>query len=203
MADTHIIDLDLLLEDDTPEIEIEIEIEAPVRTASRSLPGIPVVSAPPLPVAPTSIKGAVATAGGSMKDLFDFKGSKLTPLQQAYIMHYAACGIKKQAAEMSGVPYNVISRWMDNEEFVFALQCAVDISTDTLEEELVRRALAGSDKLLIEAVKARKKEYQPQSSRSINIKGEIVHSWADLAKQAAIEADYTVTDDEEEDEDAE
>lgn len=128
--------------------------------------------------------------------LFDFSDTNLTPLQQTYIVAYAACGVKSKACKIAGIPYRVVNRWLENEEFNEALQNAVDIVTDCLEEELIRRAMAGSDKLLLEAIKARRKDYQPKSSQDVNVRGEIVHTWSELAKQAAIEVtEYEEVDD--------
>ncbi len=119
------------------------------------------------------------------KKLFDFTETKLSPVQQMYIISYATKGTKKGACELSGVSYAVVSRWLENEEFVQALQNAVGLVQDSLEEELIRRAMNGSDKLLVEAIKAHKPEkYQPRTSADINIHGEVVHTWAELAKQA-------------------
>jgi hypothetical protein len=43
----------------------------------------------------------------------------------------------------------------------------------------------GSDKLLLEAVKASKPEKYNKKQSDVNISGTMVHTWADLAKQAA------------------
>ena len=122
------------------------------------------------------------------KKLFDFTDTKLSPLQQMYIIAYATKGTKKGACELSGVTYSVVNKWMKDDEFNQALQNAVGLVQDSLEEELIRRAMNGSDKLLVEAIKAHKPEkYQPRTSSDINIHGEVVHTWADIAKQAAVE----------------
>lgn len=118
--------------------------------------------------------------------LFDFTDTTLTPVQQMYIIGYAVRGTKKGACQLAGVTYSVVSRWLKNDEFTGALQDAVELVKDSLEEELIRRAMNGSDRLLIEAIKAANPEkYQPKTQNDININGQVVHSWADLAKQAA------------------
>jgi hypothetical protein len=81
------------------------------------------------------------------------------------------------------------------------LQNAVEIVRDSLEEELLRRAMNGSDRLLLEAVKASKPEKYNKKQADINVNGTMVHTWADLAKQVnampahgAIEGDVVEED---------
>jgi hypothetical protein len=118
--------------------------------------------------------------------LFDFSDSKLNAVQQLYIVAYATKGTKKGACELAEVSYSTVKKWLKNEAFAEALENAVDIARDSLEEELFRRAMNGSDKLLLEALKALKPDkYQKRSSSNVNVSGEVVHTWADLAKEAA------------------
>ena len=130
--------------------------------------------------------------------MFDFTDTGLTPLQQIYIIGYAVRGTRKGGCEAAGIPYRAVDKWMENENFVKTLQHAVDISRDCLEEELIRRAMDGSDRLLLEAVKAARPEKYNKKQSDVNIHGTLVHSWADLAKQAAIPVECT--DAEEDDE---
>lgn len=138
------------------------------------------------------------------KPLFDFSGSTLTIPQQVYIVAYATRGTKTGACKVAGVPFSAVSRWMEDESFVEALNNAAEIVRDSLEEELLRRAMDGSDKLLLEAVKAMKPEKYNKKQSDVNINGTMVHTFADLAKMAVgsgstpvVEATYS-----EEDEDA-
>lgn len=120
------------------------------------------------------------------ESLFDFKDTKLSPIQQMYIMGYAVKGTRKGACQMLNIPYSVVSKWMEDEEFVSALQNAVEIVKDSLEEEVMRRAMNGSDKLLIEAMKACKPEKYNKKQADVNINGTMVHTFADLAKMASV-----------------
>ena len=119
--------------------------------------------------------------------LFDFADTKLTPTQQMYIISYAVRGTKTGACKMAGVPYSAVDKWMKIDAFTNALQNAVQITGDMLEEELMKRAMEGSDKLLLEALKAlRPEKFQKKTSADLNISGSVVHTWADLAKQAGM-----------------
>ena len=133
--------------------------------------------------------------------LFDFSKTKLTAQQQMYIMQYAVKGTKLGACKGANVPFSVVEKWSEDEEFVESLSNAVEMAKDSLEEELLRRAMNGSDKLLIEAIRALKPEkYGRAERKDVNINGMVVHTWADLASQAkgmlnAVEADYEEVDD--------
>ena len=120
--------------------------------------------------------------------LFDFEKTGLTPMQQLYVVAYATRGTRTGACKVAGVSYATVNTWMRSDEFVAALDNAVAIAQDMLEEELFRRAYNGSDKLLLEALKALKPhKYQNRTSTDLNVKGQIIHTWADLAKQAGME----------------
>lgn len=160
-----------------------------------------------LPLTPV---GAMVGVGSNFREtfelnnkaegLFDFSGSSLTPIQQMYIVAFATKGTKKGACEMAGVSYNVVKRWEDNQEFTAALGVAVETVQDTLEEELIARAMEGSDRLLLAAVKAAKPDRYNKKQQEVSVSGHMVHSWADLAKQAAeVDRQTKVIDMEEED----
>lgn len=129
--------------------------------------------------------------------LFDFENSSLTAEQQLYIMGYIYYGTKSKASAYCGVPYSITKKWYKNEEFQDCLEAAIDIVGDIMEGEMYRRAMDGSDKLLLEAVRAHKRtKYAPKST--VRHEGEIVHTFADLAKRASIEADYEEVNNEKE-----
>ena len=131
--------------------------------------------------------------------LFDFSETKLSPLQQMFIVAYATKGTKTGACRLAGVTSAKVNKWMDNDEFAQNLQLSVEMVRDTLEQELFRRAMGGSDKLLLEAMKASNPDKYNKKQADVNIHGTMVHTWADLAKQAAsIPLDCTVIDVEEE-----
>lgn len=117
--------------------------------------------------------------------LFDFSTTKLTVQQQMYILQYAVRGTKLGAAQGAGVPYSVVEKWNKDEEFTEALERAFEMSRDALESEFLRRAMTGSDKLMIEAIRANKPEkYGRRESKDVNIRGTVVHTWSELAMQA-------------------
>jgi len=118
--------------------------------------------------------------------LFDFSKTSMSPVQQLYVMGYAVRGTKLGACKLANVPMAVVNKWMENDDFKEALQNAVEIVRDVLEGELLLRAMNGSDKLLLEAVKALNSEKYNKKQSDINITGTMIHTWADLAKQAAV-----------------
>ena len=123
---------------------------------------------------------------GLIKDaspLFDFSSTNLNPLQQMYIVQFALKGTKTGAARASGVSYGTVTSWLENDyEFSSHLEMVTNMITEALEEELFKRALDGSDKLLLEALRSRDKRYQ--SKKDVNVRGGIehTHSWTDLLK---------------------
>lgn len=170
--------------------ELEIEIDSCLELVDIELPGkvsasLPLVTptiAPSLPVAIEYRAELELTKDAG--SLFDFKGTKLSPIQQLYIIAFATKGTRKGACAVAGIPYHVVNAWMENDEFTLALQNAVEIARDSLEEELLRRAMDSSDKLLLEAVKASKPEKYNKKQSDVNITGNVVHTFADLAKMA-------------------
>ena len=179
---------DLFLDiDDDEDFGLEIKsAPAPVRIGGVMTPMVEAID----------YRGAVSLSEGAEK-LFDFSKTTLSPVQQLYVIAYATKGTKKGACELAGVPFHVVSKWLDNEEFSEALQNAVDIVRDSLEEELIRRAMNGSDRLLLEAVKASKPEKYNKKQAEVNVNGTMVHTWADLAKQvhsAALTGDSDIVE---------
>lgn len=125
--------------------------------------------------------------------LFDFTSSGLTPTQQMYIIAYATRGTKSSALKVAGVPYSVVSKWEQDKVFNEYFNMAMEATKDALEEEMLRRAMNGSDKLLIEAMKAMRPDKYNRRMSEVSVNAHVVHSWAELAK-AAID----VMDDEDE-----
>lgn len=146
----------------------------------------------PVPVVPSVTLSPVVSlsALGKVKKLFNFAGTKLTPLQQAYIMAFAVRGTRAEACTIAEVTYAQVEKWMEDAEFAHNLQHAINIVGDRLESELFRRAMDGSDRLLIRAMEANKPE---KYARIIKGDINIMHSWADLARQAVTEDDTTST----------
>lgn len=125
---------------------------------------------------------------GGAKKLFRFDG-RLSPMQQMYVIAYAEQGSKLRACQAAGVSYGVVKRWMQEDAFTEALQTAVDMVKDAVEEEMLRRAMQGSDKLLLEVAKAMEPEKYNRRQSDVSVKGTVVHTWADLAKQVVIDAE--------------
>lgn len=174
------------------ELEIEIDsdfelelVETVPGKVSASLPLVTPTIAPSVPAIAYREELELTKDAGSF---FDFKGSKLSPIQQLYIIAFATKGTKKGACAIAHIPYSAVNKWMENDEFTEALQCAVELARDALEEELLRRAMESSDKLLLEAVKASKPEKYNKKQSDVNITGNVVHTFADLAKMASLGA---------------
>jgi hypothetical protein len=183
---------------DDLEIEIDdVELEYPQGKIAKTLPlSHPSTIAPtenmavvqPIPLPPAFNAKQALSLIDDPDDLFDFSTTKLSPQQQLYIVSYAVRGTKMGACKLAGISYGVVEKWMKEAEFSQALQNAVDIVQDSLEEELIRRAMNGSDQLLLAAIKAAKPDkYAAKSTSNVNVNGEITHTWADLAKQATID----------------
>lgn len=194
MKDTDLdLELDMDIVDDFAEPE-------PVKTLPLKKFTEPKSDEPIIPP-PTPTASYEAHYGDVVK-LFDFEGTKLSPLQKVYIMAFAAKGTKTGACRVSGIPIARVEKWSEDEEFCRVLSGAVDVMRDTLEEELIRRAMAGSDKLLLEAVRASHPEKYNRRQTDVNVNAHMVHTWADLAKEATvatpkevIEASYEKVDD--------
>lgn len=178
------------------EIEIDVEPEYPIGKIAKVLPLSHPNSPPPAPISlpPTfNAKQALALIEDPDK-LFDFSDTSLNPQQQLYIVSYAVRGTKMGACKLAGVTTAAVDKWLKDKEFSQALQNAVDIVQDSLEEELIRRAMNGSDQLLLAAIKAAKPEkYAPKSTSDINVKGQVIHTWAELAQQAVKESNMIET----------
>lgn len=181
---------------DELEIEIDVEPEYPTGKIARALPLSHPNSPPPAPISlPQTFNAKQALALIEDPDkLFDFSDTSLNPQQQLYIVSYAVRGTKMGACKLAGVTTGAVDKWLKDKEFSQALQNAVDMVQDSLEEELIRRAMNGSDQLLLAAVKAAKPEkYVAKSTSDINVKGQVVHTWAELAQQAVKESNMIET----------
>lgn len=171
------IDFDEILVDELEEMDEELfdeELEA-----TPSVSPMMAVTTSPFPT-----RQAVELVESPEK-LFDFSKTKLNVQQQMYILQYAVRGTRLGACQGAGVPYSVVEKWNKDEEFTTALSSALEMAKDALEAEFLRRAMQGSDKLMIEAVRAQLPEkYGRRESRDVNVRGTVVHTWSDLAMQA-------------------
>lgn len=142
-----------------------------------------VLSPGPAPMVPVSLAGLM-----DVRKMFDFRGSKLTPMQQLYVMAFATRGTRAEACQLAECTYRQAEEWMNDPEFRGTLEHAVSIVADRLEGELMRRAMDGSDRLLLRAIEAARPE---KYARVIKGDLSVVHSWADLAKQVADDTEET------------
>lgn len=169
-----------MIELDDTDLEFKDEDTVPGKVG-KALPMVaPALSSMPVAM---DYRGEIELTKGAER-LFDFSKTTLSPLQQMYIIGFATRGTKKGACQLAGITYGVVTKWMENEEFSEALQSAVDVVHDSLEEEFLARAMNGSDRLLLEAVKASKPDKYNKKQSEVNVSGTMVHTWADLAKQA-------------------
>jgi len=186
-----VIDFDEILVDDTFDVDDDEE-----ELEFKPLKPLPVAPVGAMSMgAPYPMRSALELVSNP-SPLFDFSKTKLSPQQQMYIMQYAVKGTKMGACTGAGVPYLVATKWNDDPEFCSALAEAMAMAQDALEEELIRRAMNGSDKLMIEAIRASKPEkYARKDTKDVNIHGTVVHTWSELASQAKIMLDAPAPED--------
>ena len=193
-------DLDSLLDDD---IVLDEGLLPPEKESDKKTLPMVAVDFKPMMVEGPSMPSPVDMREGleltkDIDGLFD--KDHLNPLQQIYITALAARGTKTMAAKVAGVSMSTVEKWMREPKFREAMTTAAEVISDVLEQEALRRAMSGSDKLLITMLKAvRPDKYQTKTSADIRHTGEIVHTWADLAKKAneePIEADFEEVEDE-------
>lgn len=84
-------------------------------------------------------------------------------------------GVIREAAEAAGItPQQVRGAMRRDSEFAASVQDALEDHTDLLEAELIRRALAGSDLLMMFKMKQRRPEYRervlPANVTQVNVK---------------------------------
>lgn len=175
-ADDLLIDLEDIPERPAMTFREEVSLE------DDGLPMSPIV--PPtsyVKAAPRVFSAASVVSSAELTSFFDFSKSTLSPIQQLYIMSFAIRGTKTRACAIADVSSKQVDVWMKNDEFSEALQAAMNVVGDALEEELIKRAMEGSDKLLLRALEAHKPE---KYARRIDGRIDVVHSWADLARKA-------------------
>lgn len=174
------------------DLDLEVEVDKPIDVTPK-LPAIPFGEAFE-PAVGASKTGRPLRISGELSfltsdeavELFGF-GKVLEPVQKLYIAAFVSKGTKTGAMRLSGVTKTQLKKWEKSEDFLEALNAAREMVVDLLEEELMRRAMDGSDKLLLEALKAKNKAYQAKTQNDVNITGQVVHSWAELAKMASKE----------------
>lgn len=84
-------------------------------------------------------------------------------------------GTIKQICEDMGISYSTPYQWKgDDPGFARAMAAADEVGTDHLEDEARRRALAGSDNLLMFLLRAKRPEVYGQKSQ-VEISGRVTH----------------------------
>ncbi len=79
--------------------------------------------------------------------------------KKRFLAALAAGHSVKTAADAAGIARQTVYRWrQEDEDFARAWDDAVEDGTDLLEDEALRRALEGSDTMLIFLLKARRPE---------------------------------------------
>lgn len=160
---------------------------------------------PPTPTPPTGIHSSTLKKTHVVVSKADVEAGmaldRFPADQRMFILALASFGTESRACMEARVTKDQIREWKKDPKFAVAVERASHVVADMLEEELLRRALGGSDKLLVEAVRAHKPDkYSPRTSADINVKGAVVHSWADLAKAAMTgtieDVDYTEVEEE-------
>lgn len=122
---------------------------------------------------------------------------RLSEKQVIFLRYFLATGTVTGACKGSGTTVIEFNKWTkdkpENKEFKASLDMAMNSVIDTLEQEGIKRALAGSDKLLIKFLEAYKaNKFAPRSNvvhTGTGENGEIqveVKSWAELAQKAAV-----------------
>lgn len=182
--------------EDLDDIEVESDMDIEEKTKDMELKKVDTAPLEAYKKGMASVKDAFRLVEEADR-LFDFSDTDLNPMQQAYIIGYCVKGTKVGACTLAGVSYSTVKNWLDSSrEFKKRLEMTTEMVGDLLEAELIRRAMDGSDKLLLEAIKAHKAEkYAPKKRTEVDVNGSMVHSWADLAKEAAIDVDYEEVDD--------
>ncbi len=72
------------------------------------------------------------------------------PKKRAFLAAYSECGEVKQSAELAGISRELHYDWKaQDEDYAVAFAHAAQLAGDALEDEATRRAMRGSDRLLM------------------------------------------------------
>jgi hypothetical protein len=114
----------------------------------------------PLILIPLSV--SLEALAMSVPDLTEFDAIKgfpgLTDNQRRFLSAFAQAGNLTAAAELSGMTRQIHYVWLSSPEYRKAFETAKDIGVDIVQWEARRRAMDGSDRLLIFLLKAMKPE---------------------------------------------
>ncbi len=113
----------------------------------------------------------------------------LLPEQKVFLAHYMASGVVTTALRKSGLSHKRYKEYMANDEvFGQAVEAATEAVADVVEQEALKRALLGSDKLLIKMLESlRPQKFGRQSTTFWEGRMDVrVQNWGDLAKQALV-----------------
>lgn len=108
--------------------------------------------------------------------------------QKRYLAAYAECGSLKEAAQITGIGKSAHYEWLAKyPEYRVAYETATQRAIDSLEEEAKRRAMVGSDNLMMFMLKAKRpNEFRDMSTvrvdgktiHQLNVNGQITHAHA-------------------------
>lgn len=120
--------------------------------------------------------------------------TRLSAEQDVFLTHYMGCGVVTTALRKSGLTRKRYTQMMqDDALFIESVQGATEAIADTVEQEALKRALTGSDRVLIKMLEALKPKKFGKSSTVQNlIDGQlsvVVGSWAELSSRVAKEVE--------------
>lgn len=115
--------------------------------------------------------------------------ARIKKAKAAWLATYRGGGTREEAAKKAGVSRRTFYRWLElDEEFRREVDDAKEESTERLEDEAFRRAMAGSDTMLIFKLKARRPEiYRERYDVNATMGGKLdvtQHEVVDLAGPA-------------------
>lgn len=113
---------------------------------------------------------------------------KLTPMMRVFLTHYMASGTVSTALKKSGLSRKKFDEAMTgNKLFASAMKNATEAIVDMLEQEGMRRAMLGSDRLLKKMLESFRPERYRHTAVSVeNNMNVTVNNWAELAQKAEI-----------------
>ena len=141
-------------------------------------------------------KGKVGKINGKLQhkgrkpNCFDFP--ELTHHQKSFLVAYSELGNLTAAAETAGLVRQNHYRWLGEAPYAAAFKIVEEVAVERLEAEARRRAMEGSDVLLIFLLKGARPERYRDNHR-IDLQGQLAHQ-AEVKHEHHL-APETLTDD--------
>lgn len=141
------------------------------KRGGRKAPTVPPVPVPSTPVPEIQSYEKLRRDGVQL-----FDGFTLTDHQRLFLSAFAVTGNVTNAAELSGLTRQSHYRWQweGDAEYAKAFAAARDVALDRLEGEARRRALNGSDVLMMFLLKAHRPEVF-RDQHNLTVKGKVDH----------------------------